>query len=397
MIEEVKKGSPPPKKRHPILRIVTFFVTLALVLGAICLVVNRDRLNFDALKRWFTYRTLAQSDTGGGEPFPYQSGGQMTFTTCGGDLLAVSQTGVRLYSPSGTAYIEETVSLEHPVCQASGKTAVVYDAGGTFLKVYKDRGAQFFALPDNTSAILSARLNGDGYLSVVSRSSGYKGVVTVYDSSFRKLLELRLSSAFILDSLVSPDNKSVLVVTASQENRLFSCSLAQYSLDHIDQEHPTPTASLPLGNRLPLDLTWNKDGLRVLTEYAAISADSSLAQTGLFEWSDRYLKRYSLQADSAFVTLTGKYQAGSQTTLEVTDLQGQSLGTMEETHPILALSAAGKYVAILTAQRLEVYTKDMTLYGQVENTQGASYVALLPDGSAYLATQDTAWLALPNS
>lgn len=397
MIHEVKKEAPSPKKRHPILRVVTFVVTLALVLGAVFLVVNRDRLNFDALKRWFTYRTLVQSDTGGVEPFAYQSGEQMTLTVCGGDMLAVSQTGVRLYSPSGTAYIEETVSLEHPVCQVSGKTAVVYDAGGTFLKVYKDRGAQFFQPSDNTSSILSARLSSGGYLSVVSRSSGYKGVVTVYDASFRKLLDLRLSSAFILDSLVSPDNKSVLVVTAAQENRLFSCSLAQYSLTDIDQENPKPIATLPLDNRLPLDMVWNKDGLRVLTEYAAISADSALSQTGLFQWSDRFLKRYSLQADNVFVTLTGKYQAGSQTTLQVTDLTGQILGELEETRPILSLSAAGKYVAILTAQRLEVYTKDMTLYGQVENTQGASYVAMLPDGSAYLATQDTAWLALPNA
>lgn len=397
MIQEVKKESPPPKKSHPILRILAFFVTLALVLGAVCLVANRDRLNFDALKRWFTYRTLAQSDTGSGEPFAYQSGDQMTFTSCGSDLLAVSQTGVRLYSSSGTAYIEETLSLEHPVCQVSDKSAVVYDAGGTFLKVYKDRGAKFFELSDNTSAILSARLNASGYLSVVSRSSGYKGVVTVYDAAFRKLLDLRLSSAFILDSLVAPDNRSVLVVTAAQENRLFSCTLAQYSLSDIDPEQPTPIVTLSLDNRLPLDMVWNKDGLRVLTEYAAISADSALTQTGLFEWSDRYLKRYSLQTDNAFVTLTGKYHAGSQTTLEVTDLTGQTLGALEETRPILSLSAAGKYVAVLTAQRLEVYTKDLKLYGQVENTQGASYAALLSDGSVYLATQDTAWLALPNS
>lgn len=397
MIHEVKNEALPPKKSHPILRVVTFVVTLALVLGAVFLVVNRDKVNLDALKRWFTYRSLTRSDTGGGEPFAYQSGDQMTFTVCGGDLLAVSQTGVRLYSPSGTAYIEETVSLEHPTCQVSGSAAVVYDAGGTFLKVYKDRGAQFFELADNTSTILSARLNDSGCLSVVSRSSGYKGVVTVYDAAFRKLLELRLSSAFILDSLVAPDNKSVLVVTAAQENRLFSCTLAQYSLSGIDQEQPIPFATLPLDNRLPLDMVWNKDGLRVLTEYAAISADASLAQTGLVAWSDRFLKRFSLQADNAFVTLTGKYQAGSQTTLEVTDLAGQSLGVLDETRPILALSAAGKYVAVLTAQRLEVYTKDLELYGQVENTQGASHVALLPDGSAYLATQDTAWLALPNA
>lgn len=58
------------------------------------------------------------------------------------------------------------------------------------------------------------------------------------------------------------------------------------------------------------------------------------------------------------------------------------------------MSAAGKYIGVLTSQELSIYTQDLTLYATVEN-QGASHVVMLEDGSAYLATQDTARLCLP--
>lgn len=400
MIKEVKKEkehqAPPPKKRHLLLRFVIFLVTAVLVLGAIFLVVNRDKLNFDALKRWFAYRTLAQSDTtNGGEPFTYQGSGQMSLLDLNGDLLSVSETGVRLYSPGGTAYVEDTVTLGHPACHVAGNAAVVYDAGGAFLRVYRDR-RQVFDLEGDEATVLSARLNAGGYLSVVTRSNGYKGVVTVYNSSFDPVIRLNLSSSFVLDSLVAPDNRSVAVVTAGQENRFFSAKLAQYSFTDLDEENPTPVATLDLGNQLPLDLAWDGGGVRVMSEYGAVSADGSLVRSGGADWSDRYLKRYSLLADDSYVVLTGKYRAGSQTRLEVLDRTGAVQAALDVGQPILSLSAAGKYIAVLTAGELTIYTHDLTPYATVENTQGASHTAALPDGSAYLATEDAAWLYLPN-
>lgn len=397
MIREVKKPEPQPKKRpNLLLRALAFLLTLALALGAVYLVVNRDKLNYDALKRWFTYRSLTQSDTGLGETFSYQGGDRLTLTRCGSDLLSVSQTGIRLYSTGGVAYIEDTVTLENPVCQVSGSAAVVYDAGGTFLRVYRGRN-QSFALEDNSSTILSARLNAGGFLTVVTRANGYKGVVSVYNRDGDKLLDLRLSSAYVIDGVVSADDRSLLVVTASQQDRLFRCQLAQYSLSELDPANPAPLASWDLANQLPIDLVWDNSGIRVMTEYAAFSADSALTQTGSSDWSDRYLKRYSLALSDRFVVLTGKYRSGSQTSLDVLDRSGAVVASLEETRPILSMAAAGKYIAVLTAQKLDIYTRDLELYSSVDNAQNASHVVLLEDGTAFLAGEDTAWLQLPLS
>lgn len=398
MIREVKREKEPPRPRKRssrLVRLLAFVLTIALIVGAIYLVANRDRLNFDALKRWFTYRSLAQDDDGNGQPFSYQGGASLTLRGCGGDLLAVSQTGARLYSSGGTAYIQDTFTMADPVCQVSGDAAVVYDAGGSTLRVYRDR-EQVFDLGSTDATILSARLSDSGQLCVVSRASGFKGVISVYDDSFHQLMDLQLSSSYVLDAVVSPDGRSLLAVTAGQNAHLFTCTLARYSFSELEAnpKDPTPTHTWDLGNHLPLDLVWDGDGVRVLGEYAALGANASLEEQGVYDWSDRYLKRYSLLADDTFAVLTGKYRSGSQTTLEIIDPDGQVRASADFSLPILDLSAAGKYVGVLTARELNIYTRDLALYATIENTDNASHLAMLPDGSAYLASQSAAWLCL---
>ena len=53
-----------PKKQNIILRLLALLVTIALILGALVLVVYRDRLNLDALERWLTYREVETDESG---------------------------------------------------------------------------------------------------------------------------------------------------------------------------------------------------------------------------------------------------------------------------------------------------------------------------------------------
>ena len=66
---------------------------------------------------------------------------------------------------------------------------------------------------------------------------------------------------------------------------------------------------------------------------------------------------------------------------------------MEE--QVLSLSAAGRYIAVLTADRLDIYTQDLTLYNTLEGTQSARAVLMRSDGSAMLIDSETARLYVP--
>ena len=100
-----------PKKPNIILRLLALLVTAALVLGALALVVYRDRFNLDALKRWLSYRNLETGETGEALPFTHAGGDKLSVAYLENGVLMSSATGAHYYSFSGEKYAEEVLAM----------------------------------------------------------------------------------------------------------------------------------------------------------------------------------------------------------------------------------------------------------------------------------------------
>lgn len=390
---EVLKPVPPAPKKKPslFLRLLAFLVTLALLMGAVAAVVYRDRLNLDSIKRYFTYRDLARSDSGQAESFRYDSAGKGGFAGLGDDLLVWSTVGLRLYSPGGVEYLNETAAFNRPVADVQGNAAVVYDAGGNALRVVSGRAVVFTLSTEQGHEILSARMSPSGMLAITTRETGYKGVVTIYDSSFEPVVAVRISTRFVMDGLLSEDGKTIAVLTIGQEGNLFNSVLSLYAM-----EGDEPFSSIDLGNNAILDLRCSASTFWALGEsrLAAVSADG--LTSAYYDYAGRYLKDYTLEGDGFGTLLLGKYRAGSTAALVTVDAAGQQIAALDLEEQVLDLSAAGRYVAVLTAARLTIYTKDLQPYGSMDNTMGARNVVLRSDGTAFLAGGETARLFIPD-
>lgn len=94
--------------------------------------------------------------------------------------------------------------------------------------------------------------------------------------------------------------------------------------------------------------------------------------------------------------LAGKYRSGSQAELTTIDQEGQTIAALSVEEQILSLSAAGRYVAVLTAGRLDIYTQNLDLYDTLEDTGGARRVLMRSDGTALLIAGESANLYIPN-
>lgn len=381
-----------PKKKNLFLRLLAFAVTLLLAAGAIFLVANRDKLNLDALKRWFTYRSLERSDTGLAESFAYSGSSSNVFAALGDDLLVCSAGGVHLYSGGGVCYVEHSVALDQPVAEVSGSTAAVWSVGGDAVYLYRSR-TQYGTLDHLDGPLLSVRLNSSGWLAVLTRESGYKAVATVYDKDLNKLMSFRLG-VFASDAMVTEDCKSLAVVTVGQRDMAFESTLNLYSLSgyqegvHYDL---TPAESWSLGNNVILAL--REDGEIWCVGDSGVSIWNG---DGVSSWScaGRYLKNYALGNNFAAV-LTGKYRAGSQAELTAINAEGEPSAALVLNEQVLSLSAAGRYVAVLTADHLDIYTQNLNLYASLDGTGGARSVLMRSDGSALLINSETANLYIP--
>lgn len=385
-----KQQKKPSRLSGFLVRLIATLVVLAVGVALVVLVAFRDQLNLDSVKRWFHYRSLTRSDSGQAESFHYDGDLNCIFAALDGDLLVCSQNAISLYSGSGTRYINQQISMEHPVVTSNGSLAVVYDAGGSSLYILGQRSLVWSA--EDLESILSARLNKNGQLTVVTQAGGYRGKVTVYNASYEPVMSVSLTSAFVMDAALSDDGHTLATLTAGQRDGVFATGLELYAMNYASGSYQSDVSS-SLGGGVALELRHTAGAVWVLSDRGLTISDHD-GNTVSADWADKYLRRYTLSGDGFAAALLGRYRAGSQTELWVVDQDGarRSLALNEQ---VMSISAAGRYVAVLTGDRLDIYTQELELYSSLKGTKGARTVLLMPDGSAILISADSAGFYVP--
>ncbi|MCD7887222.1 MAG: DUF5711 family protein [Clostridiales bacterium] len=369
-------------------QLVIYVVTAVILVCAVLAIVYRDRLNLDALKRWVAYGSLSTDEDGQAERFSFSSGG-CAFASLDGGLLLCSDNTIQLLSRSGEQALSADVSMKQPVISTAGDYAVVYDVGGSDLYVFHSAEQVFSYSTSGDFALLSARVNENGYLVVVEQTSGYKATVTVYGSDYQPRIAINESTNFITDAVLSPDGRSVAVIEIYQDDSALGSDLVIYQVSDA-----SVTSTTQLGEQLVLDLRWQNGRIWLEREYGVTVADSD---GGILDtWADasKYLERYSLDGDGYAVELMSKYKSGSLGELWVIDSSGQQKVSRSVSEEVLSVSAAGRYIAVLTTSSLVVYNSNLEEYASTVNTT-ARRVIMRDDGSAMMIGTDEAWLFVP--
>lgn len=380
-----------PKKPNIFVRLLILVITAALVAGALLLVLYRDRLNLDAVRRWLAYRSLETSDTGQAAPFTHAGGDKLSFAYLDSGILLSSSAGAHYYSFSGDPYVEEVQAMDHPVLSASSTAGVVYDAGGQSLFLFRNGQETFRLSLEGGGDLLSARVNDSGWLAVTAQQSGYKGVVTVYNASGGEVIQIRLSSTFVVDAVLSPDCRTVAVITMDQEAGVFQSKVLFYP---VDKEEPSAQASLD--GATVLDLDYEAGRLWVLGEDCLMTVSDDGQNVSSYSFGRSYLKGCSLGGDGFALLLLGSYRAGSANQAVTVDESGQVIAQLPLSGQVLDFDSAGNYCSLLSGSVLTIYTPDFREYAALDSTQGARYTELSSNGSALLADSQQAWLYIPS-
>lgn len=381
---------PKQKRSNPLVRLLALLVTAALMLGALFLVVNRDQYNLDVFRRWLAARSVETGDSGQAQPFTHGGGENISFAYLSDGIVMASSSGTHYYSFSGEQYAERVEVMEHPVLTQSGSYAVAYDAGGQSVYLYHGGKELFSAGQMDSGELLSARPNDSGWLAVTTQGSGYKGVATVYNDSGKAVYRLNRSSTFLVDAAVSPDCKSVAVVTMAQNGGRVESQLLVF---HLNSEEPL--AQVSLGNTTVLDLDYESGQIWVLGESSLYSVDTGSWEVQTYSFGRNYLKGCSLGGDGFALVLLGRYRAGSANQAVVVEPGGQATASLDLRGQVLSFDAAGRYLCLLSGGQLDIYTPQLELYRTLEDTQGARFTALSSNASALLADRQQAWLYIP--
>lgn len=359
---------------------ILLLVLIVVVLGLLTATVFRE-----TIASQLRHLTYSQKDD-----FPHNAQANSLFIGKGNDLLVCTQTQVQLFSPTGTAYVKETVSMENPALNVAGKYAVVYDVGGKQLLLIEGESLVQKLELSGENTILCATVNEKGWVAVTSKEGGYKGVVTVYNPAFEAVLAIRLSSRYVSDAVVTPDCRGVYLVSPGHWEGAFENTLLYYTFSSKEE----PTREISLGSNVVLSI---RSGSKcwILGDKSLVILDSSCVVTASYGYEDRYLKMGSLQGNGFAALFLSLSDSGSGGTLVTVNDEGEAYGVLPIEGQTLALAAQSDTVAVLTTGDIVTTTRKLEQYTSEPNQRGARNIALYQDGTAALISSAAVSLYFP--
>ena len=363
----------------------------------------RDGTGFDVLRRYFNYGSVEKA--GGETVYDYDASSTNRFAVLGDHLVVLSSTSLELLDPDGGTVWSASVKMEAPALESGGGRAVAYDVGGTELYVLDEEGLLLELHAEETEPFIAATLNRKGWLAVTAEKRNYKGCVSVYDTELDSVVfSFDSSRRFVIDAYVLDDGEHVAAVTLGQENSVFVSNVVLYDLTGSAPKAETevedgvavvPVADYDVSDGLVAAIGQQGDAIVTVSDTGLTFADEKGEVAATYGYQGGYLREYDLAGDDFTVLLLSRYQTGSVGRLVTVGADGAELGSLDVNQEVLAVSACGRYLAVLYLDSLVVYNRDLQVYASLTGTDFARSVLMRADGSALLLSSESAGLFLP--
>ena len=293
-----------------------------------------------------------------------------------GSLVILSDTSLRLLGPDGSEGWRANVEMNAPALGQGGGLAVAYDIGGTALYVLDEEGPRLELTADGP--LVSANLNGSGMLAVTTQISGTKGHVDVYGADMQVLFAFNAHRRF------------VAAVTMGQADSVFISDLVIYDLT---QEDPVADYAVPDG--LVTAMTGRGDRILTVTDTCLAVGNTAGKLLGTYSYNGEYLREYDLGGEDYTVLQLNRYQSGSVGRLVTVDDDGEEIASLDVAEEVRDVSACGRYLSVLYADRLVVYNRQLQAYATLHGPEHTREVLTRADGSVLMIGADSAELFLP--
>ncbi len=360
---------------------------LVLVLLAVGIVLFRDQLNVDKIRRYFTYMGNSADENYGVYLFDAHSGN--TYASFESGMALASVGGLTLWDEEGNRIQTVQGALKSPAVRVGGKLVMAFDVGGNTVLAASSKDGEVLNVTANT--VLDADISDTDEICYVSVEDGYKSVLTVLSSHQTETYKWYSSTQYMPVCAISNNGTYLAAVALGQNDGSFESTAQIFKTDQEDVYQ-----SVSLGNQLILDLAYlSENRLCAIGESEILFFDVEGQLSGAYDLENQYLSGYDLGGDGFLVLSRNQYKAGNRYSIVTVDSAGNQIAELYIGKEILDISACGNYVAVLTSEELTIYNKNLEIYHVKENIDAASRVLMRKDGSAILIGGGEAKLYLP--
>ena len=383
----------PGRRKHPILlAFVSFFLILVVVLGVVLLAAYRDGTGFDVLRRYLHYGK--SEDASGVSVYDYDADGSNHFAVIENQLVVLSETSLKVLSSDGDTVWSAAVNMSAPALVQGNTLAAAYDVGGTKVYVVDSYGEvvtlDTSEMEHGEGRIIAATLNDEDWLAVTMEKKKYKSCVQVYDPEMNLAFVFNSSRRFAMDACVVGDGECMAAVTLGQEDSAFVSNVILYALTEEE-----PFADYDIMDGLLIEAGADGDQIIAVSDTCVTFADTKGKITGTYSYGEGYLREYDMAGDGFVALQLSRYQSGSLGRVVTVGAGGTELGSLDVSEEVLDLSAAGRYLAVLYANRVVVYDQNLQTYATLAGIDQVRGVLMRPDGSVLLLSAESAQLFLP--
>jgi len=376
------------KPKKIVKRVLLFLLILAVVCAIVVLIVFRDELNLDAIRRYVKYLNVTETSQDGRYTFDAHSGNQ--YASYEGGLAIASVSGLTTYKDSGAEDVVLQTQMTTPAIRTGNQLVLAFDVGGYALEAASHAAGGVLNVTAE-KPILDADISQDDCICYAAPESGYKTVLYVYNKDQTMIYRWLSSSQYLPLCTVSNGATYLAAVAMGQSNGIFQSSINVFRTNSGDVYK-----TIPIGNDLIYDLEFvDSTTLLAVGESGAWWYTADGSETGSYDYDGSYLKDFDLGGDGFLTLSLNMYKAGNRYSVVTVGPDGGELGNLYVGEEILDLSAAGHYVAVLTASKLTIYDETMKVYAETDNTGAATDVVVRDDGTAILLGSGTGQLYVP--
>lgn len=146
-----------------------------------------------------------------------------------GDVLILKNNLLTAYNSNGNKEYELDIEISEPIFETAGDYLCIGEKNGNKLYMISNKNINWQKKLEGT--IEDITLNSNGYVSVATTGTIYKAVIETFDNIGELLFTDFLSSTYVIDMSLSPDNKKLAIAEANFSGIMIQSNIKEISIE----------------------------------------------------------------------------------------------------------------------------------------------------------------------
>lgn len=148
-----------------------------------------------------------------------------------GTLLTLRNNLLTAYNYNGNEEYTLDIQISNPIFESKGDYLCIAEKNGT--KIYVISNRMIVWQKDLEGNIADVTINSNGYVAVAISGTSYKTIIQTFDNNGIELFTKFLSTTYVMDMSISPDNKYLAVAEANVSGILIQSNIKIISIEKI--------------------------------------------------------------------------------------------------------------------------------------------------------------------